>query len=217
MLAGLGVKVELRLRFGKGMVRGIMLLRFCTRVALAASVTLTSGWAQQYLVSTVAGGAPVQTPIPALQASIAIGIQDSVAVDNKANVYFTSGVRVLYKLDSTGTLTRVAGTGSPVTAADPPDGALATSGQMIMFGLAVDSAGNLFLTDPYRIRKVTPDGVITTFAGNGRGGVYSGDGGPAINAGFTYPTALDFDAAGNLTWRTHTGSVRSRQMGRSRL
>ena len=65
--------------------------------------------------------------------------------------------------------------------------------------MAIDSAGNVYIADRgnHVIRKVTVDGIITTFAGTGQLGS-SGDGGPAINASFNEPTGLAFDAQGNL-------------------
>src|SRR5262249_8469240 len=66
-------------------------------------------------------------------------------------------------------------------------------------GVAVDSAGDLFIADGYnnRIRKVSSSGIITTVAGNGSPG-YSGDGGPAINAQLTFPGGVAVDGAGNV-------------------
>src|SRR5664280_2942007 len=62
-----------------------------------------------------------------------------------------------------------------------------------------DSAGNLYITDRgnSRIRRVSPTGTISTFAGNGTAG-YSGDGGLAIEAEIFQPFQLAIDAAGNL-------------------
>src|SRR5207245_11333746 len=64
-------------------------------------------------------------------------------------------------------------------------------------GVALDGAGNLFIADAERIRKVSPDGIITTVAGNGSQGS-SGDGGPAINAYLDRPQGIAVDRAGNL-------------------
>ena len=85
------------------------------------------------------------------------------------------------------------------------DGGPATSAQMnYPCCVAVDSAGNIYIADPYnnRIRMVTPAGVISTVAGNGPTGYgtggYSGDGGPATSAGLYSPDDVALDSAGNL-------------------
>jgi YD repeat-containing protein len=66
-------------------------------------------------------------------------------------------------------------------------------------GICLDDRGNLFVADGsnYRIRRIDPDGVITTVAGNGQRG-YSGDGGPARDAALGYPQGVAVDAVGNL-------------------
>jgi trimeric autotransporter adhesin len=66
-------------------------------------------------------------------------------------------------------------------------------------GVAVDAVGNLYIADygNYRIRKVSPDGTITTIAGNGTQG-HSGDGGPATSAQLTAPRGIAVDASGNI-------------------
>jgi hypothetical protein len=65
--------------------------------------------------------------------------------------------------------------------------------------VTVDRAGNLYIADYSngRIRRVSPDGIITTIAGNGIH-AYSGDGGPAKKASLSGPTALAVDLAGNI-------------------
>jgi NHL repeat len=66
-------------------------------------------------------------------------------------------------------------------------------------GIALDAAGDLFIadTDNNRIRKVTPNGVITTVAGTGQGGSVA-DGVPATSAQLTGPEAIAVDTMGNL-------------------
>ncbi|MFN0085449.1 MAG: Ig-like domain-containing protein [Blastocatellia bacterium] len=66
-------------------------------------------------------------------------------------------------------------------------------------GIAVDAAGYLYVADinNRRVRKISPGGVITAFAGTGELGS-GGDGGPAVNATFNAPTGLALDSAGNL-------------------
>jgi sugar lactone lactonase YvrE len=65
--------------------------------------------------------------------------------------------------------------------------------------LAVDGAGNLYIGDMYnhRIRKVSPDGLIITFAGTGVAG-FRGDGGPATKAPISEAAAVIVDPAGDL-------------------
>jgi len=64
-------------------------------------------------------------------------------------------------------------------------------------GQAIDTNGNLFVADAlnHLIRKITPSGVVTTFAGSGTAGSTNGTG---TEASFNTPTDLDFDSNGNL-------------------
>ena len=99
---------------------------------------------------------------------------------------------------ATGDISTVAGTGTGgYNIAD--DGGDATLAQIYNpFGMAVDSDGNLFITDytNNRIRKVTAGGIITTVAGGGSGGY--GEGGLATAAELNGPNDVAVDAAGNL-------------------
>jgi hypothetical protein len=66
-------------------------------------------------------------------------------------------------------------------------------------GLALDTSGNLYVADSgnNRIRRVSPNGVISTVAGNGNAG-FSGDGGPAT-AATLYPEGLAVDTSATFT------------------
>jgi sugar lactone lactonase YvrE len=64
-------------------------------------------------------------------------------------------------------------------------------------GLAADSAGNVYVADTGRIRRVAANGIISTIAGTGTPG-FSGDGGPATAAQIDYTLSLATDSAGNL-------------------
>jgi trimeric autotransporter adhesin len=78
-----------------------------------------------------------------------------------------------------------------------------------------DFAGNLFIADQFnhRIRKIAPDGTISTIAGTGTPG-YSGDGGPAANAQINTPTGIRADDAGNL-YIADVGNQRIRKVDAS--
>src|ERR1035437_8017753 len=97
---------------------------------------------------------------------------------------------------SNGVITTVAGSG---TGGFSGDNGPATSAQLYLpLGVAVDSAGNLYIADNgnERIRKVS-NGVITTVAGSGTGG-FSGDNGPATSAQLAFPAGIAVDSTGNL-------------------
>ena len=100
---------------------------------------------------------------------------------------------------------------------------LAVTGLSVQSGLAADSAGNLYIaeTGAHRIRKVSPDGTITTVAGVGVPRCSGpttclplGDGGPATSAALSYPTSVAVDSFGNLfiADSVNGGSGRSRRM-----
>lgn len=80
------------------------------------------------------------------------------------------------------------------------DGGLATAAPLsFAFATAFDADGNLYLGMPNAIRKVSPGGIITNFAGNGVTTTgYTGDGGLATDAEVSNVRGIAFDAAGNL-------------------
>jgi uncharacterized protein (TIGR03437 family) len=117
-----------------------------------------------------------------------------VTLDGAGNLFIASGDRI-YKVTPSRIITTVAGSG---TSGFSGDGGPATSAQLSRAqAVAVDQAGNLFIADEGRIRKVSPNGVITTVAGNGTSG-FSGDDGPATSAQIGYPEGVAVDGAGNV-------------------
>jgi uncharacterized protein (TIGR03437 family) len=151
-------------------------------------------WGQQYVISTIAGGIPAPTPVAAVKASI--GDPARVAVDAAGNVYFSS-LHSVFKVDGSGTLTRIAGTGQPGYSGD---GSAATNALLsVPMGIVVDGAGSVYVADlgASVVRKVAPSGIISTVAGTGGAG-FSGDGGPATAAQLNGPFGLALDSAGNL-------------------
>ena len=150
--------------------------------------------AQQYVISTVAGGAVAPTPQPATSASV---YPMYVAADSSGNFYFAGNtVPCVFKVDKNGVLSVIAGGVHPGFSGD---GGPAVNAQLSsVSGLATDAAGNLYIADFYRVRKISASGVITTVAGIGyTTPTFSGDGGPAVNAA-TIPQGLALDGAGNL-------------------
>jgi len=150
------------------------------------------------IITTLAGtGAPGFSGDGGAASSAQLSGPEGVAADSSGNVYVAdSGNFRIRKVDTTGVITTVAGTGSSGYAGD---GGAATDALVSPYGLVVDSAGNLYATDIYNhvVRKVTPSGTITTVAGNGQSG-YAGDGGAATSASLNQPNAVAVDAAGNL-------------------
>jgi sugar lactone lactonase YvrE len=119
-----------------------------------------------------------------------------VATDAAGNIYFTDQKNYrIRKMDSSGIITTVAGIG---LANFGGDGRLATSASIVPNGVALDAAGNLYIADAARIRKVDTNGIITTFAGTGDPNSPLGDGGPATEASLQCPNHLAIDAKGNV-------------------
>src|SRR5205823_13906178 len=119
-----------------------------------------------------------------------------VAVDAAGNLFVGDHNRVR-KVRPGGVITTIAGDGTSQFAGD---GSAATAAVLQSpVGLARDSAGNLFIADSgnNRLRKITPEGVITTVAGNGVPD-FSGDGGPATSASLGSPTGVAVDITGNI-------------------
>ena len=123
---------------------------------------------------------------------------NSVATDGTGNLYISDyGNSRIRKVDSSGIITTIAGTGERGFAGD---GGPAVQAQLDHpLGVAVDAAGNLYIsdTDNRRIRRVDSSGTISTVAGNGVPG-FSGDSFPAIDAQLDNPRGVTVDAAGNL-------------------
>ncbi|MCI5196623.1 MAG: hypothetical protein D3919_10430, partial [Candidatus Electrothrix sp. AW5] len=120
-----------------------------------------------------------------------------VAVDQIGNLFFTEyyGNRIL-KIDPTGIIHKVAGGSTGHRGDDIPT---AEAGIGSPRGLAVDQAGNIIVADRnnHCIRKIDPNGIITTVAGNGTEG-YNGDNIPATEASLYSPRGLAVDQAGNI-------------------
>ena len=119
----------------------------------------------------------------------------SMQVDGAGNVYSAYYDAVL-KVSPAGTPTVIAG-GSYGYGGD---GLAATAAKLANpSGLALDGAGNIYIADTSncRVRQITTDGKINTFAGNGTCAT-TGDGGPASSAQLNYPSSVAVDGSGNI-------------------
>jgi sugar lactone lactonase YvrE len=119
-----------------------------------------------------------------------------VAVDAFGNLFIADGNSRVRKVSTNGIITTVAGGGTKY----PGDGGAATNASLGgVSRVLVDAAGNVLISEGYSgglVQKVTTNGIITTLAGGGIGGL--GDGGPATNAGLGNPQGMALDASGNL-------------------
>jgi sugar lactone lactonase YvrE len=162
----------------------------CLVVCAAACVVAS---AATKTVTTVAGGY-IGDGKPATSASLAQ--PTGVARDSQGNVYISDTTNCRIRIiNAAGTIGTYAGTGICGFSGDGGPARSATISYPC--GIAFDRSGNLLITDGARIRRITPDGIISTVAGNGTLG-YSGNGGPATQASLNYPRGVFGDTAGNI-------------------
>lgn len=133
---------------------------------------------------------------PATLAAVSLPVALAVNPAGDLFVAEQEGNRIRRIDHATGVITTVAGTGEFGFAGD---GGPATAARLYRpRGLAFDPSGGLFISDSenFRIRRVSPAGVITTYGGTGESG-FGGDGGPAAAALFS-PAGLanDYDGTG---------------------
>jgi sugar lactone lactonase YvrE len=139
-------------------------------------------WVSTRVITTVAGtGAMGSTGDGGLAVFAQLNVPTGVAVDASGSVYITEqeGHRVR-QVNSSGTISTLAGSGSPSFCGD--GGAAASACLRYPYGVAVDGSGNVFIADSgnFRVRKVAAGTrKISTVAGGGSG---LGDNGPATKA-----------------------------------
>lgn len=149
-------------------------------------------------ITTVAGdGTQISGKDGDKAAESGIPLLGGLAVDRDGNVHFSEAGTDRVRKVTRGVLTTVAGSGQEGFAGD---GGKATEAKLNQpHALAFDQHGNLYIADyaNRRVRKVTPDGTITTIAGNGTKGA-RGDGSEATAAELNAISGLTVDPAGNL-------------------
>jgi hypothetical protein len=140
-------------------------IRLALQLLLGGALPASTLFAQTDTISSVAGGG-LPDNIPATSAST--GYAYGIAVDHLGNLFVASrDYGVIFRRDSaSGLLTVAAGNG---TFGYSGDGGSAMCAQLgLLNGLAIDSVGNLYISDAFSntVRKIS-NGVITTVAGRG--------------------------------------------------
>ena len=167
------------------------------KIYLMLLVLFVGGACDGQNITTVAGGGTGGDGGPATAASIIC--PEQMTIDLHGNIYFTEALNhSIRKVDLTGIITTVAGTGTHGFSGDGGAATLAMINEPS--GITTDTAGNIFFCDQEncRIRKIeVSTGIITTIAGNGMPS-YGGDNGPASAATLNYPYGVYFKKPGEL-------------------
>jgi sugar lactone lactonase YvrE len=148
------------------------------------------------VVTTLAGAAGFLGATDAIGTAARFNSPVGLAVDTAGNVYVADSKNLtIRKITPTGAVTTLAGSPSQLGATD---GQGAAARFFLPYGVAVDAAGNVYVAEGgnHLIRKITPDGLVSTLAGTAmQAGFTNGTGGAAR---FDTPFGLSIDAAGNL-------------------
>ena len=167
-------------------------LLIAMRIILTILVFISSAFAAK--LDIVAGGGTIAANAPATDCKLREPFAVEFLPDGRMIIAeMVSGNRVL-SVDKTGTLTLLAGTGIKGFSGD---GGLAVAAQFNgIHNAAIAKNGDIFISDSwnFRIRKISPDGTISTFAGTG-GKSFGGDGGLAKDAGFSTLIQIALDPA----------------------
>jgi sugar lactone lactonase YvrE len=119
----------------------------------------------------------------------------AIAIDRQGNIYFRDGGRIR-KIDMARNVTTVAGNGTyTYMSTDGTGGSNGTAAFSIIGGLAVDTHGNVYVTDYHRIRRIDASGNVTTLAGSDAFGFEDG---PVSTAKFYFPKGIVVDRQDNL-------------------
>jgi sugar lactone lactonase YvrE len=177
----------------------------CAKTAMLLPVLLVWGASAPVpgTIITVAGGGNQAAGSGGLATKAKLRFPNGVAVDARGNIYIAdSPSHLVARVSPDGRISRAAGPGSSRGMGDggPATAALLESPADV----AVDGLGNLYIVDigHHRVRKIRPDGIITTVAGKGSArvqpGAFSGDGGPATEAELNEPVSVAVDHRGNI-------------------
>jgi len=162
----------------------------------ALIIPVAAARAQSLQITTLAGVAQYQGSSDGTGSAARFSLTQGVAVDASGNIYVVDSRNcTVRKVTPAGAVTTIAGTAGVVGSADGTGPGAAFRYPM---GIAIDLAGNLYVSDTgnYTIRKITPNGVVTTLAGTA-GALGSADG-TGSSARFKDPWSLAVDSGGNI-------------------
>lgn len=175
------------------------------------SVTTPSGVvARSVIVSTIAGTAGLAGIADGTGAAARFDLPDGITSDNAGNLYVTEhNNHTIRKITPAGVVTTLAGKAAGSLGYGYANGMGAAAKFSGPSGITIDSTGNLYVTDTFNhtIRKITPVGMVSTFAGTAlMSGAADGIG---TAASFSFPTAITSDSADNLyVLDTNNGKIR---------
>ena len=165
-----------------------------------------SGGVTTWTVTTLAGAAGVAGAVDNTGVLAKFNQPFGVAVDQNGNVYVADSANdTIRKVTPAGVVTTVAGTAGVPGSANGTGGAAQFDKP---YGLAVDSAGNIYVADTSNslIRKISPAGLVSTLAGGAASGYGDGTG---TAAQFSFPHDVAVDPAGNVyVADTNNGEIR---------
>jgi sugar lactone lactonase YvrE len=161
------------------------------------------GTTRGHVIRTIAGNGTLGFATENAPAtSSALPFAGGMAVGPHGDVYLTTSFEdgasaPVYRVDPAGRVHRFAGVASSA-AGYGGDGGPATAALVDRpTGVAADAAGNVYIAEGFRIRKVNPAGIVSTYAGGATEG-FSGDNGPATMAKLERPQGVATDVHGNV-------------------
>jgi sugar lactone lactonase YvrE len=166
-----------------------------TFLFVACVLSILCSWENSYaqLVSTFAGSGS-QGSANGTGTAASFNLPFGGEVDSDGNIYIADMANhLIRKITPSGVVTTFAGSGSPGST----DGSGTSASFNEPTGIAIDATNNLYVADSknHKIRKITPFGVVSTFAGTGIKGYLDGT---STSSNFDLPYDLVFDASGNL-------------------
>jgi hypothetical protein len=147
------------------------------------------------VLSIVAGTGTPGAPTAGPATSSRLNAPAALAMDSAGNLYIGDDSAYIDKVSPTGTLSIIAGNGSLGGAVPGP---ALNSPLYYIYGLAVDSSGNVYASDYYyfKVYKITPAGTLSVFAGNGTSGTPVA--GQATSSPLSHPWGVAVDPSGNV-------------------